>query len=262
MEVVIVSSTSSRCTVDALRTMFATHGLPEVLVSDNGSGFTSAEFKDFLKANGIRHITSAPYHPSSNGLAERAVQTFKAAMRKDASTNVQLHLPRFLFHYRNTPHSTTGVPPSELLMGRHLRTHLDLLHPTTAARVQSNQERQKRNHDQEGTKLRSFSLNDPVYAKGFSNGPKWLPGEITAVNGPLSYEVILDDGHVIRRHVDHLKSRTATTSSASPKLPDDWLPDLPFPALPTPSPTTTGSTEVRRSGRVRAPPQRYDPSFN
>ena len=76
-----------------------------------------------------------------------------------------------------------------------------------------------------------------MYAKGFSNRPKWLPGEITAVNGSLSYEVTLDDRHVIRCHVDHLKSRTATTSSASSERPDDWVPDLPFPALPTPTPT-------------------------
>ena len=55
--------------------MFATHGLPEMLVTDNASYFTSQEFQDFAKLNGIRHVTSAPYHPAPNGLAERAVQT-------------------------------------------------------------------------------------------------------------------------------------------------------------------------------------------
>ena len=53
--------------------IFATHDLPEMLVSDNGSVFTSAEFTDFTKQNGIQHMKSAPYHPASNGLAERAV---------------------------------------------------------------------------------------------------------------------------------------------------------------------------------------------
>ena len=66
MEVVIMPSTSPRCIMDTLCTMFATHGLPEVLVSDNGSGFTSTEFKDFLKANGIRHITSSPCRTMPN----------------------------------------------------------------------------------------------------------------------------------------------------------------------------------------------------
>ena len=70
MEVEIVPATTSAHTIQKLRAMFATHGLPELLVSDNGTAFTSAEFEEFLSRNGVRHLTSAPYHPSSNGLAE------------------------------------------------------------------------------------------------------------------------------------------------------------------------------------------------
>ena len=73
IESVIVPSTSSQATIKALRNMFATHGIPETIVSDNGSGFTSCEFGDFTRKNGIQHIKSAPYHPASNCLAERAV---------------------------------------------------------------------------------------------------------------------------------------------------------------------------------------------
>ena len=77
MEVKSVSAATSTQTIEHLRNIFATHGLPEMLVIDNGSVFTSSEFQDFTKRNGIRHVTSAPYHPASNGLAERVVQTFK-----------------------------------------------------------------------------------------------------------------------------------------------------------------------------------------
>ena len=77
IEIMVVPSTSA---IRHLRSVFATHGLPEILVSDNGTGFTSVEFQEFMKRNGIRHITSAPYHPATNGLAERTVQTFKNAM--------------------------------------------------------------------------------------------------------------------------------------------------------------------------------------
>ena len=73
-EAICTSSTSSNVVIEELRTMFAKFGLPETVVTDNGTGFTSHEFNSFLKQNGIKHITSAPYHPSSNGLAERAVQ--------------------------------------------------------------------------------------------------------------------------------------------------------------------------------------------
>ena len=93
------------------RHTFATHGLPDILVSDNGMAFTSAEF--FAKANGFRHVRSAPYHAATNGLAECAVQTLKNALKR-MTGDVETCLARFLFQYRLTPHSTTGQSPAEL----------------------------------------------------------------------------------------------------------------------------------------------------
>ena len=149
MEVHIVASATSASTMEKMRVTFATHGLPETLVTDNGSVFTSAEFQEFLKKNGIRHVTSAPYHPASNGLAERAVQVFKEGMRKAMAGTLETKVARFLLKYRITPHSTTGRPPAELLMARRLRSQLDQLHPdhSTSERVRLNQERQKGAHD-------------------------------------------------------------------------------------------------------------------
>ena len=80
-EVIPVSSTTSSSTIEVLRDLFARFGIPEQIVSDNGTQFVSEEFQAFIKSNGIRHITSAPYHPATNRLAERAVQTFKQALR-------------------------------------------------------------------------------------------------------------------------------------------------------------------------------------
>ena len=76
-EVIVMSSTTAQHTIEALRSIFSHFGLPEQLVSDNGPQFTSDEFAEFMKGNGIKHILCSPYHPSSNGLAERFVQTFK-----------------------------------------------------------------------------------------------------------------------------------------------------------------------------------------
>ena len=93
MDVQIVNSTSSDATISKLRSIFAVHGLPEQIVTDNGSGFTSAEFDSFCKQNGIKHILTSPYHPSSNGLAERAVQTFKSAVvRMEGPMDVRLSI--------------------------------------------------------------------------------------------------------------------------------------------------------------------------
>ena len=127
---------TSASTIAHLTTLFSIHGLPETLVSDNGSVFISKKFKQFLAQNGIYHITSAPYHPSTNGLAERAVQTFKIAMKKSGSSNLEYNLSKFLFQYRITPHATTGETPSKLLMGRQLRSQLNLVHPNLQQHVE------------------------------------------------------------------------------------------------------------------------------
>ena len=112
IEAVCTSSTSSTVVIEELRTVFSSFGLPETIVTDNGSGFTSGEFKEFLRGNGVRHITSAPYHPASNGLAERAVQIVKKGLKKVSEGSVKKRLARILFSYRTTPQSTTGLTPA------------------------------------------------------------------------------------------------------------------------------------------------------
>ena len=82
LEVMITNSATSLTTTEQLRKLIAVHGLPELVISDNGPAFVSEEFEMFMKQHGIRHRKTAPYHPSSNGLAERAVQSFKQALKK------------------------------------------------------------------------------------------------------------------------------------------------------------------------------------
>ena len=99
MDVHIISSATSAVTIEKIRGSFATLGLREIMVADNGPGFTSMEFAQFILKNGIWLVTTAPYHPASNGLAERAVQTVKEGLRKmvDGSLGTQLssilHVP-------------------------------------------------------------------------------------------------------------------------------------------------------------------------
>ena len=78
IEAFALKSATSAMVIQCMQPLFARFGLPDTLVSDNGTCFVSAEFKQFLECNGIRHITSAPYHPASNGFAERAVQVVKS----------------------------------------------------------------------------------------------------------------------------------------------------------------------------------------
>jgi len=93
MDAKVTSAATSYNTIEHLQTLFAAHGLPAVIVSDNGTTFTSAEFAEFTKKNGIRHIKVFPYHLSSNGLAERAVKTFKEGMKKSGNTeSIECHV--------------------------------------------------------------------------------------------------------------------------------------------------------------------------
>ena len=78
----VVSSPSSSVTERMLRRIFATHGCPHIIVSDNDSSFSSKEFSRFYILNSIKHVRCAPYHSTSNRLAERAVQTIKSGLKK------------------------------------------------------------------------------------------------------------------------------------------------------------------------------------
>ena len=82
VEVFPVSNSTSQTTINCLRTCFATHGLPQICISDNGSCFTSKEFERFMKKNGILHIKSATYYPATNACAEKLGRTFKKNFRK------------------------------------------------------------------------------------------------------------------------------------------------------------------------------------
>jgi len=74
IEATVTPTSTSTVVIEELRDKFSQFGIPETIVTDNGSCFTSAEFELFLEKNGVKHFTTAPYHPASNGLAERAVR--------------------------------------------------------------------------------------------------------------------------------------------------------------------------------------------
>ena len=202
IEAHVVPSTSTATTIMKLRQSFSTHGLPETIVSDNGPAFTSSTFKEFIRQNGLEHLTSSPYHPSSNGLAERAVQTVKEGIRK-MNGPLETRIARFLFKYRVTPQATTGLTPAELLMGRRIRTHLDLLYPSVLQRIKGQQSLQKERADTH-TCSRNIDVGDRVLCRNFGFGPKWLSAVVIEKEGHNMLKAKLHDGRVWRRHMDHI----------------------------------------------------------
>lgn len=215
-EVFIVKNATSTKTVEVLRTLFARTGLPERLVSDNGCQFTSEEFQSFIRRNGIRHTTSVPYHPATNGLAERFVQSFKQSMKTMSNSHMSLQekMAKFLHAYRNADHATTGQAPAVLFMGRRLRSRLDLLKPDLRRDVMQKQPRKaKAGH------VRNFVIGQQVLARDYRHPKqKWQRGEILSKTGPLTYTVQVGQ-HIWRRHVDQLLN--ATAHHATNNRPED-----------------------------------------
>ena len=211
IEATCTQNATSAAVIDELRSWFARFGIPETIVSDNGTCFVSEEIEAFFRSNGIQHLTSAPYHPASNGLAERAVQIVKKGLKKITRGNMRTRLAQVLFSYRLTPQSTTGISPSELLLGRRPRSRLDLLKPNTAERVERNQEKQKKHHDLR-SRERSFEVGDDVFVRNYLHGDKWLPGIIQQKTGPVSYRVRFTSGKDRRCHQDQIRERSVEVS--------------------------------------------------
>ena len=267
LEVFAVKSANAISTIECLRKAFATHGIPDTIVSDNGTPFVNELFTEFTTKNGVKHITVAPYHPASNGMAERAVQVFKKGFNMFKSGSVATRLSRFLLSYRCLPHTTTGRSPAEMLMGRRLRTQLDSVHPDTASKVSEKQQKQKDYHDKHCAS-RSFESGDLVYIS--TRSKDWIDGVIVDKTGPVSYTLELPDGRIIKRHVDHLRKKL-DNSCVEQSIPPPPEPVTPIPErMPaSTSPVTTARTppiivqdstpttpDLRRSNRMIKPPQR------
>ena len=225
-------------------------GLPEVVVSDNATAFTSGEFTEFLKKNGIRHVRTPPYHPASNGLVERAVQTFKEGLKRIKEGSLNTRVSRFLFKYRLTPHSSTGVSPVELMFGRKLRSQLDLVKPDAGQKARQEQDRQRKGHDAHA-KPRVFVVGETVYTRNYAQGPRWLPGTVVEIEGQVLVHVKLTDGRILRRHVDQVRPRSATVGDSTPAS-DEGAEDGPLPGgndiraeEPEPAPPETAETETQ-----------------
>jgi transposase InsO family protein len=95
-------------------------GIPQTLVSDNGTQYAGFLFEEFAKKWNFQHVTSSPQYPKSNGMVERAIQTVKNIIKKCIESKTELELA--LLDYRNTPVDYCVLSPCELFFNRKLRT--------------------------------------------------------------------------------------------------------------------------------------------
>ena len=248
-------STTTQVTTKLLKQLFAIHGLPEVIVSDNGTCFSSSEFSSFCLANGIRHLTSAPYCPASNGLAERAVQTIEGGLKKQQGVDKHQRLARFLLNYRCSPQSTTGCAPAELLFGRNIRSRLDLVRPSLENEVHAKQ----KNWPGFKTKEQfSPEIGTSVYARNYGAGSCWVPGIVSNKPSQRSILVTSSSG-VLHRHPNQLRRSNVKfdITTANEDDDEDWLWLTAQPAKQQqPQAAVVERTILCRSNRAHKPPER------
>ena len=256
-EVETMRSTTADGTINTLRKWFSRYGLPTQLVSDNGPQFTSYKFENFCKQNGIKHVRVPAYHQSSNGEAERFVQTVKKGLKRSdiEKGDSQAKLDNFLLAHRTTPTTSTGKTPSELFLGRTIKSRLDLIKPSEKGNSKierSNDIKQKRY---------VFPENKSIFVRNHArNGLKWIPAKIVKAVGSRCYEVLVN-GITKVVHVDQIIKNETYMSMDEVQDECDVCIDL-----PGITPDTTGTDgpmedpnniERRYPLRIRTPVDRY-----
>ncbi|GBM91600.1 Uncharacterized protein K02A2.6 [Araneus ventricosus] len=229
LEVYPMKITTTKKTIECLRDSFARFGLPRVLVSDNGPQFTSYEFQRFMQSNGMKHKTSAPFKPSSNGQAERYVATLKQSLRamQEYEVSIQQKLSTFLLH-DGVLHYTVEV------QGTLVRRHVDQIRPV-GDHVQENDFIPNVHRRFSATDVRESNQN-LQHAETAENPSSQVPNEeqgSSSTSAVPSTDVPAHDSPPSDVQLD-------SSSMRSP----------PVPASPRQVP--------RCSGRIRRPPKRLD----
>ena len=163
-----------------MKAVFAPYGIPDVLVTDNGFQFASAEFSVFAKTWMFQHTTSSPYSPQSNGKAENPVKTVKKLFRKCRESGQSEFLA--LLDWRNTPTEGFGTSPAQRLMGRRCKTLVPvagtLLQPRYSTETHAligSKQRQQQHYNHHVKPLQPIDQGESVRMK--------LPGQKTRSPG-------------------------------------------------------------------------------
>ncbi|XP_026288932.1 uncharacterized protein LOC113213921 [Frankliniella occidentalis] len=247
----VVNNLTAATLITHVRYIFSDFGIPCTIVNDNGAQLVSKEFEQFLLHNNVRHVMSPPWHPASNGLAERAVRSVKELLRKFTEGDFHARLARVLHSMRNRPSSANGVSPAEVMFSnRPSRSPLRRLHPDSWPTLTSTE-----------PPLQPGTL---VWAlKRVRGSTSWEAGFLKEALGCRVYVVQLNDGSILRVSVDEVRRRLTKEDDESgrPPIPTSEPEGLPTgtelpsrqPVVPPTTPVVTPETPVQEQPKTPPP---------
>ena len=208
-----------------LKNHFARHGLPDVVMSDNGQPFRSAEFKAFAVAWEFNHITSSPRYSQSNGKVEKSVNTLKNLMKKSVEAHSDPYLA--LLVWRNTPSEGYNESPSQRLFSRRTRTKLPvsmkLLKVPGANRNKRSQRcaknQQQHYYNRGAYRKPELEVSQSVRAK-MNESSGWVKAEVIDKLPYRSYTIETENGGTYRGNRRHLRLSNETPIIRSEPEPE------------------------------------------
>ena len=200
----------SETVIYKVKAQFARHGIPDCVVSDNGTQFSSEQFAEFSRRWKFKHTTSSPGYPQSNGKSENAVRTAKRLLKKAKADDKDPYLA--MLDFRNTP-GADGSSPVQKLMSRRTKTRLPttqkLLKPRVekgvSRKIKQQKQKQAANYNKTAKDMRPLQLGDPVVIYDFQDKIWSTEGMIVKKLPYRSYVVKLRNGRNLRRNRKHLK---------------------------------------------------------
>lgn len=218
---------TSKDLIAKTKPIFATHGVPAVLITDNGTNYASREFTEFARAWDFQHQTSSPHYSQSNGKAESAVKIIKGLIQKTVKSGGDIW--KAVLEWRNSPTPNMINSPVQRLMSRRTRSFLPCKDEHYQPCVQESVPKQviqkrlkaKQNYDRGARPLPKLVVGQPIRAKTQPKVPHstWKAGIVTSQVAPRSY-LIEVDGRTYRRNRVHLRDTIEhpppAVSSATP----------------------------------------------
>lgn len=253
-EVGELEDTTTEPVVQFLKEQFSRHGIPDKLVSDNGSQFVSQEFSQFAREWEFEHSTSSPHHPRGNGKAESAVKVVKNLFKKAIRAGKDPWLA--LLDYRNTPTEGIYASPAQRLMSRRTRTRLptatNLLRPKVVEdvkeKIKVKRRKAKKYYDQSTKVLPKLEVGQEVKVDPLQRNKPWKSARVVESLTDRSCVVENDLGNMVRRNreaVRPVRSDDTSVEEVAPQAPAVVeMPEVNGPATPE------KTAEVRTRTRV------------